>query len=293
MKGKIIENISNLYKVEANKEIYEATARGKFKKDEITPVVGDNVEIEIIDEQERKAVINKIEERSVYVKRPKMANITQIVLVVSSKHPKPDLLMLDKQLAFAELLCIKAIIVLNKTDLDKEQSFKTIKNVYENIGYTVIETEAKTQKGVIELIEQLKDNINAFSGNSGVGKSTLINAIFDNEMTQEGEISKKNKRGKNTTTSVKLYEIDENTYIADTPGFSTFDISEIQYTELDKYFKEFKAEIENCEFVGCTHIKEQNCGIKQAIENGKINQSRYDRYCKIYEELKEKEKRKW
>lgn len=293
MKGKIIENISNLYKVEANKEIYEATARGKFKKDEITPVVGDNVEIEIIDEQERKAVINKIEERSVYVKRPKMANITQIVLVVSSKHPKPDLLMLDKQLAFAELLCIKAIIVLNKTDLDKEQSFKTIKNVYENIGYTVIETEAKTQKGVIELIEQLKDNINAFSGNSGVGKSTLINAIFDNEMTQEGEISKKNKRGKNTTTSIKLYEIDENTYIADTPGFSTFDISEIQYTELDKYFKEFKAEIENCEFVGCTHIKEQNCGIKQAIENGKINQSRYDRYCKIYEELKEKEKRKW
>lgn len=293
MKGKIIENISNLYKVEANKEIYEATARGKFKKDEIIPVVGDNVEIELIDEQERKAVINKIEERSVYVKRPKMANITQIVLVVSSKHPKPDLLMLDKQLAFAELLCIKAIIVLNKTDLDKEQSFKTIKNVYENIGYTVIETEAKTQKGVIELIEQLKDNINAFSGNSGVGKSTLINAIFDSEMTQEGEISKKNKRGKNTTTSIKLYEIDENTYIADTPGFSTFDISEIQYTELDKYFKEFKAEIENCEFVGCTHIKEQNCGIKQAIENGKINQSRYDRYCKIYEELKEKEKRKW
>ena len=293
MKGKIIENISNLYKVEANKEIYEATARGKFKKDEITPVVGDNVEIEVIDEQERKAVINKIEERSVYVKRPKMANITQIVLVVSSKHPKPDLLMLDKQLAFAELLCIKAIIVLNKTDLDKEQSFKTIKNVYENIGYTVIETEAKTQKGVVELIEQLKDNINAFSGNSGVGKSTLINAIFDNEMTQEGEISKKNKRGKNTTTSTKLYEIDKNTYIADTPGFSTFDISEIEYRELDKYFREFKPLLENCEFVGCTHIKEENCGIKQAIEQGKIDTGRYERFCKIYEELKEKDKYKY
>ena len=293
MKGKIIENISNLYKVEANKEIYEATARGKFKKDEITPVVGDNVEIEIIDEQERKAVINTIEERSVYVKRPKMANITQIVLVVSSKHPKPDLLMLDKQLAFAELLCIKAIIVLNKTDLDKEQSFKTIKNVYENIGYTVIETEAKTQKGVIELIEQLKDNINAFSGNSGVGKSTLINAIFDNEMTQEGEISKKNKRGKNTTTSTKLYEIDKNTYIADTPGFSTFDISEIEYRELDKYFKEFKPLIENCEFVGCKHIKEEKCGIKQAIEQEKIDIGRSERFCKIYEELKERDRYKY
>ena len=293
MKGKIIENISNLYKVEANKEIYEATARGKFKKDEITPVVGDNVEIEIIDEQERKAVINKIEERSVYVKRPKMANITQIVLVVSSKHPKPDLLMLDKQLAFAELLCIKAIIVLNKTDLDKEQSFKTIKNVYENIGYTVIETEAKTQKGVVELIEQLKDNINAFSGNSGVGKSTLINAIFDNEMTQEGEISKKNKRGKNTTTSTKLYEIDKNTYIADTPGFSTFDIFEIPYRELDKYFVEFRDGIKECEYIGCSHIKEENCGVKNGIKCGNINENRYKNYKQIYEELKDKEDHKW
>ena len=221
-----------------------------------------------------------------------MANITQIVLVVSSKHPKPDLLMLDKQLAFAELLCIKAIIVLNKTDLDKEQSFKTIKNVYENIGYTVIETEAKTQKGVIELIEQLKDNINAFSGNSGVGKSTLINAIFDNEMTQEGEISKKNKRGKNTTTSTKLYEIDNNTYIADTPGFSTFDISEIESKDLAMYFKEFEQYIPECEFVGCTHIKEQSCGIKKAVKEGKIEQERYNRFCKIYEELKQKEERK-
>ena len=304
MKGKIIENISNLYKVEANKEIYEATARGKFKKDEITPVVGDNVEIEVIDEQERKAVINKIEERSVYVKRPKMANITQIVLVVSSKHPKPDLLMLDKQLAFAELLCIKAIIVLNKTDLDKEQSFKTIKNVYENIGYTVIETIAKDLEdipekseirsiGIHNLEKNLKGNINAFSGNSGVGKSTLINAIFNDTITQEGEISQRNKKGKNTTTSTKLYEIDENTYIADTPGFSTFDISEIEYRELDKYFKEFKPLLDDCEFVGCTHIKEENCGIKQALQQGKIDNGRYERFCKIYEELKEKDKYKY
>ena len=309
MKGKIIENISNLYKVKLVNgdiksescqkgpsplaEIYEATARGKFKKDDITPVVGDNVEIEIINEKERKAVINKIEERTVYVKRPKLANITQIVLVVSSKHPKPDLLMLDKQLAFAELLGIKAIIVLNKVDLDKQKSFESIKSIYENIGYTVVETEAKTQKGVKELINCLKNNINAFSGNSGVGKSTLINAIFDNEMTQEGEISQRNKRGKNTTTSTKLYEIDNNTYIADTPGFSTFDISEIESKNLDKYFKEFKENIKNCEFVGCTHIKEENCGIKSAMQEGKIDKSRYERFCKIYEELKNKEDRKW
>lgn len=295
MQGIIIESISNLYKIaveEPKKQIYEATARGKFKKEEISPVVGDVVEIEIVDEEKKTAVINKIEERKVYVKRPKLANITQIVFVVSSKDPKPDLLMLDKQLAFAEFLGIKAIIVLNKIDLDKDKQFMHIKKVYEKVGYTVIETEAKSQKGVEVLKQALKSNINAFSGNSGVGKSTLINAIFNTDVTQEGEISKKNKRGKNTTTAIKLYEIDNNTYIADTPGFSTFDISEIESKDLDQYFKEFKENIENCEFVGCTHIKEENCGIKEAINNGNITEERYKRFCKIYEELKEKENRK-
>lgn len=295
MQGIIIENISNLYRVETkNKKIYEATARGKLKKDEITPIVGDVVEIDIISEENQKAVINQIKERKVFVKRPKLANITQIVFVVSSQNPKPDLLMLDKQLAFAEWLNIKALIVLNKTDLDEEEQFKEIKKVYEQIGYQVIETEAKNKKGIQNLKEKLKNHINAFSGNSGVGKSTLINAIFDKDVTQEGEISKKNKRGKNTTTAIKLYEIDENTYIADTPGFSTFDISEIESKNLDKYFKEFRENIKNCEFVGCTHIKEKKCGIKSAIEEGIITKERYDRFCKIYQELKQKEeKKKW
>ena len=125
------------------------------------------------------------------------------------------------------------------------------------------------------------------------GKSTLINGIFEKDITQEGEISKKNKRGKNTTTAIKLYEINNNTYIADTPGFSTFDISEIESKNLDQYFREFKTEVKNCEFVGCTHVKEEKCGIKEAIKKGKISQERYDRFCKIYQELKEKEERKW
>ena len=304
MQGLIIENISNLYKIEAEKEIYEANARGKFKKEEITPVVGDKVEIQILDEENKKAVVEKIETRITYIKRPRMSNITQLVLVVSSKNPKPDLLLLDKQLAFAEYLGIKPIIVLNKTDLDKKKEFEKIKEVYQNIGYTVIETIAKdlsieSEKnniyltGIQELEKHLKGNINAFSGNSGVGKSTLINAIFKDTITQEGEISQRNKKGKNTTTSTRLYEIDENTYIADTPGFSTFDISEIEYRELDKYFKEFKPLLEDCEFVGCTHIKEENCGIKQALQQGKIDSGRYERFCKIYEELKEKDKYKY
>lgn len=297
MQGLIVENISNLYKIKVQNKTYEANARGKFKKEEITPVVGDKVEIQILDEENKKAVIEKIEPRTTYIKRPKMSNITQLILVVSSKNPKPDLLLLDKQLAFAEYLEIKPIIVLNKTDLDKKKEFEKIKEIYINIGYTVIETIAKEQEnnlsGIQELKKYLKGNINAFSGNSGVGKSTLINAIFKDTITQEGEISQRNKKGKNTTTSTKLYEIDENTYIADTPGFSTFDISEIEYKELDKYFKEFKPLVANCEFVGCTHIKEENCGIKNALQQGKIDSSRYDRFCKIYEELKEKDKYKY
>ena len=304
MQGLIIENISNLYKIKTKKGIYEANARGKFKKEEIIPVVGDKVEIQILDEENKKAVIEEIQKRTTYIKRPKMSNITQLVLVVSSKNPKPDLLLLDKQLAFAEFLGIKAIIVLNKTDLDKKKEFEKIKEVYQNIGYTVIETIAKDLEdipeksdihsiGIHNLEKNLKGNINAFSGNSGVGKSTLINAIFKDTITQEGEISQRNKKGKNTTTSTKLYEIDENTYIADTPGFSTFDISEIEYRELDKYFKEFKPLLDDCEFVGCTHIKEENCGIKKALQQGKIDNGRYERFCKIYEELKEKDKYKY
>ena len=300
MQGIIIENVSNLYKIKEKNcqkrtslaTIFEATARGKFKKDDIIPVVGDIVEFSIIDEKNKKAVVDKILDRNVYIKRPKLANITQIVFVISSIEPKPDLLLLDKQLAFAEFLGIKSLIVLNKTDIDDKKEFENIKKIYENIGYRVLKTDAKNKKGIDKLKDELKNNINAFSGNSGVGKSTLINGIFDDNLSLEGEISKKNKRGKNTTTTIKLYEIDENTYIADTPGFSTFSIEEINSKDLDKYFVEFSKEIENCKFIGCTHIKEENCGIKQAIKEGRIDKSRYERFCKIKEELKQKEERK-
>lgn len=297
MQGIIIENIANLYQVESvtgDNEVYEATARGRFKKDEMSPVVGDLIEFKVTDEENKKAVIDNILNRKVYVKRPKLANITQIVFVVSIQNPKPDLLMLDKQLAFAEFLGIKSVIVLNKTDLDDKVEFKEIKNIYEKIGYKVIKTEAKNKQGIDVLKKELKDNINAFSGNSGVGKSTLINGIFNKDITLEGEISQRNKRGKNTTTSIRLYKINEGTYIADTPGFSTFSIEEIESKELANYFVEFKDKITNCEFVGCTHIKEENCGIKLAIQQGKINLARYERFCKIYQQLKEREeKKKW
>ncbi len=293
LKGLVISIISNTYEVEnlVDNSIVKCVPRGRFKNEDITIAVGDKVEFEY--QEDGTGVINEISTRTNFIKRPKMANITQMIFVISMKMPKPDLLLLDKQLAFAEFNGVNSIICLNKIDLVHEKEIEEIADMYRAIGYKVIETNAKNGEGVEEVEKSLKNNITAFSGNSGVGKSTLINNVFKTELTLEGDISNKNKRGKNTTTSIKLYKIDENSYIADTPGFSTFEINEIESIDLAHYFLEMKKYIENCEFVGCTHIKEQNCGIKEAIEKGKISSSRYESYCKIYNELKEKEQHKW
>lgn len=293
MQGFITKNISNLYHVKTDSATYKCSARGKFKNEDITPVVGDTVEIEVINESSKEAIITKIEERISYIKRPKVANISQMICVLSTNMPKPDLLLLDKQLAFAEYLNIKPVIVINKLDIDKKEYAVQIEKLYTAIGYNVIITSAIFKKGIEHLMDVLKNNISVFSGNSGVGKSTLINSIFRNQITKEGRLSDKSKRGKNTTTHVELYEIDTNSYIADTPGFSTFDIYEISYKELDKYFIEFGDYIPNCGFVGCTHVKEEACGVKEAVQSNRISQERYDRYVKIYQDLKEREENKW
>ena len=292
-KGLIISNVSNTYDVEdvENNNIIKCIPRGKFKKDDITPVVGDNIEFEY--QEDGTGVITEILERKNYIKRPKMSNITQMIFVVSMKMPKPDLLLLDKQLAFAEYNGISSVICLNKIDLEKEQQIDDVADMYEKIGYKVIKTNAKTGEGVEEIYKCLENNVTAFSGNSGVGKSTLINNIFKDGLTLEGEISDKNKRGKNTTTSIKLYKIDGNSYIADTPGFSTFDIFEIKSEELSHYFVDLAKYISNCKYVGCTHIKEDECGIKDALKENKISMQRYETYCRLYNELKEKELHKW
>lgn len=292
-KGLIVSNVSNIYEVEDSKSsnIIKCIPRGKFKKDDIIPAVGDIVEFEY--QTQTDGIINEIHERKNYIKRPKISNITQMIFVLSMKMPKPDLLLLDKQLAFAEYNNIKSTICLNKIDLEKDDIIDNIYNIYKKIGYTVIKTNAKSGEGIDEVRKCLKNNITAFSGNSGVGKSTLINNIFKDTLTTEGEVSNKNKRGKNTTTAIKLYKIDNDSYIADTPGFSTFDIYEIKSEELCKYFIELAEYMQNCEFIGCTHIKEEKCGIKKAVQENKISKQRYDTYCKLYNELKEKELHKW
>ena len=291
MQGQIVGNISNIYQIKVENNLYKSYARGKLKQEETTPMVGDIVEIKIIEEEKKEAIIEKIMPRKNQIKRPKISNIDQIIFIISIKNPKPDLLMLDKQLAYAETLDIEPIIVINKIDLSDK--YMEIEKIYSEIGYKVIPMSNKENKGIEKLKEKLKGKTSVFSGNSRVGKSSTINALFGENKTLEGEISKKNKKGKNTTTETKLYELDEDTYIADTPGFSSFEITEVESNELDTKFREFKNKIQECEFLGCTHIKEEKCGIKSAIEKGKISKERYERYCKIYDELKEREKYRW
>ena len=286
--GRVIQIISNLFIVEIDNQLVECISRGIFKTREEKPVVGDNVKVKV---EENQFTIIEVFNRRQYCKRPKMANITQLLCVVSSKHPTADLLMLDKQLAFAEYLQIKPVIIINKTDLDEEMA-QNINSIYTKVGYPVIMTSAKNQKNIDPIKKNLRGNISAFSGNSGVGKSTLINNLLKQEVTLEGEISQKNKKGKNTTTSVKLYKLEEDTYIADTPGFSTFDIYEISSKELYHYFKEFEQYADHCEYQDCTHLKEKKCGIQEEVGKG-ISKSRYQNFKKIYEELKDKEAHQW
>lgn len=292
-KGRILNLFSDRYQVAVGEKLYNCIARGKWKKEQIFPTVGDIVEITITDENKNEGVMEEIYPRTNTLKRPKISNLTQIIFVVSMNMPKPDLLLLDKQLAFAMWKKIKPVICLNKVDLANSEEVLKISNIYKNAGYIVIQTNAKGKENIEDIKSILKNNITAFAGNSGVGKSTLINDIFEQNITEEGDISSKNKRGKNTTTSVTLYEIEPNSYVADTPGFSTFSIEEIESTHLAEYFKEFKKHIPYCEFVGCSHKSEENCGIKKALLSGEISSKRYENYCQIYEELKKMEEHKW
>lgn len=289
MKGIIIENSSNLYKVinPESKEIHTCLARGILKNNGVNLVVGDTVEF-----SKEENVIEKVYERKKYIKRPKIANITQIVFVISMKNPKPDLLLLDKQLVFAESLGIKSLIVINKCDLAKESDIEKISKIYENIGYKVLKLEAIENIGIEALKKELSRETSVFAGNSGVGKSTIINALFNEKITDVGIISEKNKKGKNTTTSIKLYELDKDTFIADAPGFATLEISEINKEDLSHYFIEFQNYMEKCSYIGCSHIKEsdEECAVKRAKNNQKISNSRYENYCKIYEEIRDLKK---
>ena len=281
IKGTVAKVNSDLYKVDTGYETIDCRAKGllKFKKSKI--IVGDLVEVS-------DGVIEKVYERKNEFARPSIANIDQLIIVVASTNPTPDMELLDKQLIMAEKKNVVPIICINKIDLSTE--YDELIKTYERIGYQVVTTDAKNGVGIEKLAVFLNNKITAFTGNSGVGKSALTNNLFSNTVTEEGEISEKSEKGKHTTKFVELYKIAPNTYIADTPGFSTYEIQDISSNELDKLFIEFIPYISKCEFRGCSHIKERKCAVRQAAEDGKIDFGRYARYCKFYDDIKENKK---
>lgn len=281
IQGIITKVFSDRYKVKIENEYLDCTARGLFKLKNSKPLVGDKVEI-------KNNQIEKILPRKNEFIRPPIANIDQMIIVVATANPKPDLLLLDKQLIMAIKNNVEPVICINKIDYDEK--YDEIINVYENLGYQVITTAAKNKTGVEKLLLLLQNKTTAFAGNSGVGKSTLTNDILGHEVSEEGETSEKIERGKHTTKYVELFEATPNTFIADTPGFSTYEIQDISYKNLEDYYIEFEHYKSDCKYRGCSHTKEDECGVKNAVSKKKINQGRYDRYCELYEKLKGEKK---
>ena len=283
MKGIVIKVEPNLYSVKVDNGVIECTARGLLKFKKVNVLVGDMVQVD-----EDTKTIQKILPRKNEFVRPPIANVDQLVIVVASTNPTPDLMLLDKQLVMAEKNGVDPIICINKIDL--EADYSAIIETYENIGYQVITTTAKNGIGIDKLARIIGNKITAFSGNSGVGKSALTNNIFNEEVAKEGETSEKLQRGKHTTKHVELFEFANNSFIADTPGFSSFEIEGISSKDLADYFIEFKKYAQECEYRSCSHVKELNCGVKKAVSKRKIDKGRYDRYVALYEKIKGEKK---
>lgn len=288
MDGVIVKGIGGLYYVNVNGELYKCKARGKFRYNNLTPMIGDNVEISI---EKDSVSIEKIYERKTELIRPAVANVTQAFVVFAFKHPDLNKDLLNKFLLLCEYNGLKAVVCFNKMDLVDEDK-NSIKDELESAGYEVLYLEAKNNKGLDKLKEKIKDNISVFCGPSGVGKSTILNSFIGKEVMQTGEISDKLKRGKHTTRHSELIEVEEG-FLVDTPGFSSLELDFISKEELQYCFKEFDEYRDDCKFNNCVHYKEPKCGVKNAVEQGEIHKSRYEFYIKTLEEIISRGNRKW
>ena len=285
--GIILKGIGGFYYVAAGDETYECKARGIFRKNDVTPLPGDRVNFSIIDEEKKKGSLDEILSRSSVLTRPAVANVNQVVMVIAAKSPVPDLLLLDKLLVTAGKENIKTVICLNKLDLDMDDDGKKISGSYVNAGFDFVRTSTKTGQGIDELESRLKTMVTVFAGQSGVGKSTLLNTILKDMVMQTGDLSMKTDRGKHTTRHAELIPLDCGGYIVDTPGFSSFELENIQQSELQQYYSDFSLISAECRFSGCSHASEPGCKIKELVANGTIDSGRYERYIELLDYLKQ------
>ena len=291
IEGRIIKGIGGFYYVDTDNGLYECRARGIFRKNKITPLVGDFVKISVVDEENKKGVVEEIAERETELVRPPIANVNKALIVFAVKNPTPHLSLLDRFIVLAERENLEIVIILTKIDLDDDNTFEKIKNIYEPCGYKVIGVSNLENKNIDKVKEELKDNTVVFAGPSGVGKSSLLNQIDSNFQLKTGDVSDKIKRGKHTTIHAELFELKFGGMVADTPGFSSLTLDDIEDIDLKDYFIEFE-DYDDCKFGSrCIHQNEPNCAVKEAVENGEIPKERYESYIQLLNEIRQGKRR--
>ncbi|MGN0170747.1 MAG: ribosome small subunit-dependent GTPase A [Lachnospiraceae bacterium] len=291
MQGKIVKGIAGFYYVHVvGSGIYECKAKGIFRKLNQKPLVGDNVDIEIIDEGEKTGNITALLPRTNELLRPAVSNVDQAMVVFASKQPDPSFNLLDRFLIRMQLEKVPVIICFNKCDLLTCEERESLRRIYDKCGYPVLFTSSIQGTGLKELKALLQDKTTTMAGPSGVGKSSLINILQENVEMETGSISDKIKRGKHTTRHSQLIPVSGTTYIMDTPGFSTLYINEVEKEELKTYYQEFSAFGARCRFDGCNHMEEPDCCVKKAVEDGILSSVRYENYRLLFEELKNRKR---
>lgn len=291
MQGKIIKGIAGFYYVNVVESgVYECKAKGVFRKEKIKPLVGDNVRIEILDEENKTGNIVEIFPRKNELIRPAVANIDQALVVFAVTKPTPHFNLLDRFLVMMERKEIPVVLCFNKKDIATSLEIAELEAIYEKCGYPIVFTSALEQENIEEIRRLLLKKTTAIAGPSGVGKSSLINLLQNQVQMETGTISRKIERGKHTTRHSELIAVDADSYIMDTPGFSSLYVNDFEKEELKYYFREFASYEGQCRFQGCDHVHEPGCAVKEALEEGKIHPIRYKNYLEMYTELKEKKR---
>lgn len=301
MRGRIVKGIGGFYYVHCGAagdgapqagELYECRAKGIFRKDNRRPLVGDEVEMDVLDAEKKTGNISSLLPRRSELIRPAVANVDQALVIFAVTQPKPNFNLLDRFLIMMAQQEIASIICFNKADIDEDGSGEEYRRIYGDCGCRTVETSVKTGEGIKALKELLQGKVTAVAGPSGVGKSSLINCLQTDIVMETGEISARVQRGKHTTRHSELIAIGEGSYILDTPGFSSLGLFDLEKERLAGFYPEFAAHERYCRFGGCAHIGEKDCGVKSAVEEGAVSRMRYENYRLLYEELKGMERKK-
>lgn len=290
MKGKIIRGIGGFYYIHTGSSVYECKAKGIFRKDNIKPLPGDLVEIAVLDEEKKLGNIEEILPRKNVLIRPAVANIDQALVIFALASPRPNFNLLDRFLVMMEKQDIPSVLLFNKLDLADEKACQEVRDRYHGSGYELVFVSAAKEEGIETIKDILRGKTTTVAGPSGVGKSSLINRLQNQMCMETGAISEKIERGRHTTRHTELLFVEQDTYILDTPGFSSVDLIGVEKETVGSFFPEMREREDGCRFAGCSHLTEPDCMVRQALEEGKISESRYENYRLFYEELKNKKK---